>query len=167
METIVTNVVSAVMGGLIVCTITKNLPKRVYDKVKNYSKSKNLAFKILPENKMAVPVDGRDLNVILFNKNKDCEVNVKIKLEFPEFLDIFQPNNFTLDKEKLNDISIEENEEPEKIERIFEKEIKLMPMNEYRITFKVIPKEYNKKSYIRYEIYSNFKNMKNKIEVNT
>ena len=167
METIVTGVVSAVIGGLIVYAITKNLPKRIYDKFKNCSKRRNITFKILPVNKMAVPVDGRDLSVILFNKNKDCEVYVKIKLEFPEFLDVFQSNNFTFDEGTLNDISVEENEEAEKIERIFEKEIKLMPMNEYRITFKVIPKEYSKKGYIRYEIYSNFKDMKNKIEVNT
>ena len=117
-ETIVTGVVSAVIGGLIVYAITKNLPKSIYSKFKNYSRRRNIILKVLPVNKMAVPVDGRNLSVILFNKNKDCEVDMRIKLEFPEFLDVFQSNNFTLD-DASDDVFIEGEEETEKIKAIF------------------------------------------------
>ena len=80
MEIIATHIVSAVTGGLIVYAITKNLPKIIYSKLKNYSRRRNIILKVLPVNKMAVPVDGRNLSVILFNKNKDCEVGMETLL---------------------------------------------------------------------------------------
>lgn len=136
-------------------------------RIPKWIKSRKLLLKVLPSNRISIPVDGRDLSIVVYNKNKDCDINVNIKIEFPEFLKIYKASNysFNFENETLNED--EELEELEKIEKTFEKEIKVESMNEYRITFKLIPEKYGKRGYIRYEIYSGFKNIENKIEVNT
>lgn len=128
-------------------------------------KSKKLLLKILPKNKISVPVDGRELNIIAYNKNKNYDIDVKIKLDFPKFLEVFLTSNYNYISNELKDnIS---DEKLEKVEQRFEKEFKILAMNDYRITFKLLPKDYGKKGYIRYEVHSEFKSIKDKIEVCT
>lgn len=138
--------------------ILLNLPK--------WTKGRKLLLRILPENRMTIPVDGRDLSVVIYNKNKNYDVDVNIKLDFPRFLDVFVIRNYNIynELELENDIS---DEKLEKIEESFEKNIKLAAMNEYRITFKLVPIDYGKKGYIRYILNSEFKSIKNKIDVET
>ena len=86
---IITGIVSTVVGGIILYGITKltNIPRRLYERIKKVSIRRKLLIKILPEGKITIPVDGRNLNIMIWNKNKfdiECEVELKFPSEIIE-----------------------------------------------------------------------------------
>ncbi len=169
-ETLITGIVSAVIGGLIVYAITKNIPKRAYNWIKYHKISKNIIFKILPEKVINVPVDGRELTLVLSNRNRNFDIEMKIILEFPDFLEIHKSSNFSLNNEFGFQMDYETSYEAfseERVSRKFEKKIQIVSMSEWRTTFKLLPKDYGKSGNIIYKVSLGVKDLEGKIRVNT
>lgn len=110
-------------------------------------RGRKLLIKILPEKKMAVPVDGRDLNIIIYNKN-NFDVECEIVIEFPKFLEVYS------------------NDE-EEVEKEYKKRVRLPSMHEDKTTLKLIPNQYGKEGYIYYTVKSAIKEIKDKVRVST
>jgi len=169
-ETLITGIIATVIGGLIVYAITKNIPKRIYNWIKYHKISKNIIFMILPEKVINVPVDGRELILVLSNKNRNFDVDMKIILEFPDFLEVYKSSNFSLDDNFYSQVEYETLYDAfygEKIIRKFEKKIQILSMCEWRITFKLLPKDYGKSGNITYNVSLGIKDIVGKIRVNT
>ncbi len=169
-DTLITGVISAVIGGLIVYTITKNIPRRAYNWIKYRKISKNIIFRILPEKVINIPVDGRELTLMLSNRNKNFDVDMDITLEFPDFLEISKSSKFSLDDEaefQIENETLDMTPFEEKINRKFEDKVKVMSMSEWRITFKLLPRHYGRSGNIIYRASLGIKQIDGKIKVNT
>lgn len=141
--------------------------------IPKWIKSRRLQIRILPEDKISISVDGRELTIVMYNKN-EFDVNCKINLSFPRFLRVFQSSNFQGNilgmKSYGNETNLIENLESERVEikdKVYDTEINVISTSEYRITFKLMPEEYNRNGYIFYRIESQLKTINGKIEVNT
>ncbi len=125
-----------------------NIPRRLYERIKKVSICRKLLIKILPEGKITIPVDGRNLNIMIWNKNK-FDIECEVELKFPsEIIEIYDKN---------------EREVKEK----YKKQIRVVPMNESRTALKLLSKQYNQKGCIYYIIKSTFKTMEGEINVRT
>jgi len=169
-EILITGIISAVVGGTIVYAITKNAPKMVYNWIKYRKISKNIIFRLLPEKVINVPVDGRELTLILSNKNKNFDIDMEIILEFPGFLEVHRSSNFFQDDEfefQIENKTFDMTPFEKRIGRRFEDKIKIISMSEWRATFKLFPKQYGKSGNIAYKVSLGVKNIDGKIRVNT
>lgn len=135
-STIVTSIVNSVMKfvpadiSLLIFSIILSVIEIIL--FISWNRCRKLLITILPKDVIPIPVNGEEMVVTLYNRNK-FDIFCDIKLQFPKTLEVQDKNERT-------------------IEEKYEGQITIKSMNIARILFKLYPEHYHEKNYIYYYI---------------